>query len=311
MKILIVGSHNSGKLCPFVTEQMEAIRKAGCQVDSFGIVGHGAFGYLRNLPALKRKIKEFKPDIVHAHYGLSGLLAVLQRKVPTVVTLHGSDMHWQGKIVRALSRIAIKRAAHSIFVSEQLYQLSGYRGKNISVIPCGIDMDFFVPLDKLQCRKELGWDETGKYVIFAGAYSNLVKNYALAKDAVDLLPGVNLIEMRGWTREQVVKVMNAGDCLLMTSFREGSPMVVKEAMSCNRPVVSVDVADVANLIGNTPGCYIADMNKEGVSEKILKAFDHQGPTTGRDRMVKLGMENKLVAQQLISIYEQILNSKKV
>lgn len=311
MRILIVGSHNSGKLCPFVTEQMEAIRKAGCEVDSYGIVGHGAFGYLKNLPALKRKIKEFKPDIVHAHYGLSGLLAVLQRKVPTIITLHGSDMHWQGKIVRLLSRIAINCAEHSIFVSEQLHKLSGYSGKNFSIIPCGIDMDFFVPMDKLQCRKELGWDEAGKYVIFAGAYSNLRKNYTLAKDAVDLLPGVNLIEMRGWTREQVVKVMNAGDCLLMTSFREGSPMVVKEAMSCNRPVVSVDVADVVNLIGETPGCYIAAMNKEDVAEKILKTLENQGPTTGRDRMVKLNMKNEIVAQQLITIYDQVLSRQKV
>lgn len=310
MRILIVGSRNSGKLSPFVTEQMEAICKAGCEVDSFGIIGSGMLGYLKNLPALKRKIKAFKPDIIHAHYGLSGLLSVLQRKVPTIITFHGSDIHWAGKLVRALSRLAMKGAVHCIFVSEQLHQLSGYKGENYSIIPCGINMDFFMPLNKLQCRKELGWAEDGKYIIFAGAFSNVTKNYALAKEAVELLPGVVMIEMKGWTREQVVKVMNAGDCLLMTSFHEGSPMVVKEAMSCNRPVVSVDVADVANLIGDTQGCYIAAMNKEDVSAKILKALKHQGPTTGRGRMAKLGMNNDHIAKELISIYNKVLNTKK-
>ena len=57
MRILIVGSRNSRKLSSFVTGQMEAICKAGCEVDSFGIVDSGMLGYLKNLPALKRKIK--------------------------------------------------------------------------------------------------------------------------------------------------------------------------------------------------------------------------------------------------------------
>ena len=92
MKILIVANQNTGKMSPFVVEQMEALRKEGCVVDTYGVVGHGVLGYLKNLPALKEKIKECKPDIVHAHYGLSGLLATLQREVPVVVTYHDRDI---------------------------------------------------------------------------------------------------------------------------------------------------------------------------------------------------------------------------
>jgi hypothetical protein len=72
-------------------------------------------GYLRELPALRRLIRAERPDIVHAHYGLSGLLANLQRLVPVVTTYHGSDINVP-HILR-LSKIAMRLSAHNIFVS--------------------------------------------------------------------------------------------------------------------------------------------------------------------------------------------------
>lgn len=79
MKVLIVANYNPGHCSPFVVEQVDSIRKLGVEFEYFGIVGKGPFGYLKNLPKFKRKIAEFKPDLIHAHYGLSGLLATLQR----------------------------------------------------------------------------------------------------------------------------------------------------------------------------------------------------------------------------------------
>ena len=76
MKILIVASYNKGRFAPFIVEQAEALINMGCEVDYFGLRGKGLCGYLKNLPSLKRRIKEFQPDVIHAHYGLSGLLAI-------------------------------------------------------------------------------------------------------------------------------------------------------------------------------------------------------------------------------------------
>ena len=76
---------------PFVTEQGESLRKAGCEVEYFLIKGN----YLKAVKALKAKIREFKPDIVHAHYGLSAITAELQSLVPVVTTFHnGETHHW-------------------------------------------------------------------------------------------------------------------------------------------------------------------------------------------------------------------------
>ena len=93
MKILVVESinNNGGQLTPFITEQAEALVAAGCEVVYFGVKGKGVKGYLRCLRDLRFKIDKWKPDVVHAHFGLCGLLACLQRKVPVVTTFHGCN----------------------------------------------------------------------------------------------------------------------------------------------------------------------------------------------------------------------------
>lgn len=85
MKVLIVASNNRhSNFAPFIVEQADAIKRMGHEVDFFGINGKGLLGYAKNRKLLIRKIKEFNPDIIHAHYGLSGLLANMQRSVPVV-----------------------------------------------------------------------------------------------------------------------------------------------------------------------------------------------------------------------------------
>ncbi len=92
IKILIVCSGNSDELSPFIQEQADSLSTLGIKIDFFKIKGKGMFGYLRNHFKYKEKIRNFKPDVIHAHYGLSGLFANLQRKVPVVTTYHGSDL---------------------------------------------------------------------------------------------------------------------------------------------------------------------------------------------------------------------------
>ena len=75
MRILVVASFNRGRFAPFIVEQAAALKKQGCEIEWLGLRGKGLKGYLKNYPSLKQTIKAFHPDIIHAHYGLSGLLA--------------------------------------------------------------------------------------------------------------------------------------------------------------------------------------------------------------------------------------------
>ena len=175
MKVLIVANHNTGKFVPFILEQVDALRQLGVEIDFYGVHGKGIRGYLSNLGALKAKIRQFRPDLVHAHYGLSGLLANLQRQVPVVTTYHGSDIHSKGRNL-LFSRLSMWLSAYNIFVTEKLQRLARCRGDNHCVLPCGIGTTTFCSLDRMEARKQMGWRADEKYVLFAGAFDNKVKN---------------------------------------------------------------------------------------------------------------------------------------
>ena len=309
MRVLVVANHNSGDFSPFVVEQAESLHEVGVEIEFYGIVGKDLMGYLGNVIGLKKKICAFNPDLVHAHYGLSGLCANLQRKVPVITTYHGSDIHIGGWVLR-LSKIAMRLSAYNIFVSRKIFELSGYKKNNACVQSCGLNFDVIREIPKAQARKELGLDINERMGLFSGSFDKYIKNYPLAKAAIDKMKGVRLIELKGYSRHEVNLLMNACDFQLTTSFRESGPLVVKEAMACGTPVVSVDVGDVKEIFGGTEGCYIAERNPDDIAAKIQQALSFEGKTTGRQRIIDLGLDNKLVAKRLISIYQEVLRELK-
>jgi glycosyltransferase involved in cell wall biosynthesis len=309
MRVLIVANHNKGFFVPFIVEQVNALKQLGIEVEYFGVHGKGIRGYLSNRSSLIAKIREYHPDLIHAHYGLSGLLANLQRKVPVVTTYHGSDIHEGGRNL-LFSRLSIWLSAYNIFVTEQLQQQAATQGKNQCAIPCGIDTKAIFPMERSKARELLGWNLNEKYVLFAGAFDNDVKNSPLAKAAVALVPDAHLMEMRGYTREQVNWAMNAANCLLMTSHREGSPQVVKEALTCGTPIVSVDVGDVKEVTDGIDGCYVTSYDAQKIADNLQLAFAFQGKTKGPKRIVEKSLSNELVAKQIIEIYQKVIEQLK-
>ena len=329
MKILIVASYNKNRFAPFIVEQAEALCAMGCEIEWFGVLGKGLSGYLRAIQALRTKIREWKPDVVHAHYGLSSLAANLAtRRVPVVSTYHGSDINLAK--VRPLSKMAMRLSAWNIFVSKRNMALVGaVEGKKCSLIPCGINLP--QPWSELQKQKVKqltlnqrveGLLEKGrKHVLFAGAFDNAVKDSELAKQAVERmnvermnderLANVELVELKGYTREEVYALMYTCDALLMTSKTEGSPQVIKEAMACGCPIVSVDVGDVAERVANLDGCYVVPIDDrllmiDKLAEALKKAIAFEGKTNGRERIVVDGVTIELVAKKIIEIYKSII-----
>ena len=327
MKILIVGNNKLGHFAPFVEEQARALQMQGCEVVFFGVQGKGIWGYLRCLPALKRAIKQHQPDLIHAHYGLSGLLANLQRRVPVVTTYHGSDIN-KPNILR-FSKIAMRLSAHNIFVSQRNVTLAlspnsliTYRlKKRYTLLPCGVNIP--KPWSEMQTLR-VGqltlnqWVQEKlnagvKHVLFAGAFNNAVKDPELAKAAIHELESkgvkVELIELKGFNRDQVNALMYNCDALLMTSKTEGSPQVIKEAMACGCPIVSVDVGDVAERVEGVDGCYVVSSREpKDIAEALQQALAFPGKTNGREKIMEMGLSNEQVAERLMAIYKQLVES---
>ncbi|MCF8378563.1 MAG: glycosyltransferase [Bacteroidales bacterium] len=313
MKVLIVCSGNKGKLSPFIQEQLVALQKAGADYNLFLIKKAGFGGYLSHLPSLNRSIKEYKPDIIHAHYGLSGLLANFQRKLPVVTTFHGSDIN-EKKLLK-YSRLAHHFSAASIFVSEKMKEKVKDKG-NSFVIPCGVELSTFVIDNKVQKHISEILEKGSFNILFSSSFSNPVKNAKLAIDGcklVEKIKGVkmNLIELKGYSREEVNQLMNPVDLVLMTSYSEGSPQFIKEAMACNKPIVSTDVGDIRWLFGGSEGHFISSFEASNVAENIGKAivYSNEKKTThGRQRIIDLGLDSESIAKSIIAIYCKVLKA---
>jgi len=309
MRVLIVGSLNNhnGHFAPFIDEQADALSNSGCDITYFGVSGKGIFGYLKQIPLLYKTIRKRHIDLIHSHYGLCCLLANMQRSVPVVSTYHGSDINIPS-VVR-FSKVAMKLSAWNIFVSKRTQdiafaQISEKTKNKSSLLPCGINL----PKSADKCPDILSiLTPEKKHVLFAGAFDNDVKDPELAKQVASILPDVQLIELKGYSRDEVSALMYSCDAFLLTSKTEGSPQVIKEAMACGCPIVSTDVGDVAERIEGLDGCYIANSrDPQTIALLLQKAIDFGKRTEGLNCILKAGLTNDIVAEKLIEIYKQVL-----
>src|ERR1035437_68484 len=318
MKILIICSGNVENFSleihhAFVYDQINAVRKKYPDVifDYFYIKGKGILGYLKNLDILKQKLRDDKFDLIHAHYALSSLLANMQVKVPVVTTFHGSDINFW--YLNILSSIVNVRSSQSIFVSEKLKKkiLISRNQDKMHIIPCGIDLNIFYPIDKQTARDYFKLSADRRYVLFSSSFSSKVKNYPLAHKAIDLLKddSVELFELKNYNRNEVNLLLNAADVALMTSFSEGSPQFIKEAMAVNCPVVSTDVGDVREMLKDTAGCYITAYKPTEVSEKISKALAFGFKTSGRTNI--LHFDNERISTEVYRVYLKALSREDI
>lgn len=307
MKILIVCSGNYEKMSPFVKEQAEALESKGAIIDYFQIKGKGLLGYLSNLSFFKEKITEFSPDIVHAHYGLSGLLACLQRKVPVFITFHGSDINKLKP--RIFSWFASRLSKVNIFVSASLLKTLNLKVNNRNVIiPCGVNCELFQLVPQKIARERLGLDIYTKYVLFTSCFDNHVKNYQLCYETISKVKSdIEIIELKNYDRKHVQLLMYACDLLLMTSYSEGSPQVVKEAIAAGLPVVSVDVGDVMEIRERTlyEDLNIVEKTKLAESVENILAGDRSSKNAGNIQ----DYENDCIADKLLILYKSVLRDQ--
>jgi glycosyltransferase involved in cell wall biosynthesis len=314
MHILVVCRAKGERISPFIQEQIDALETTGIQITCFPLRGRGVFDIIKNIAKIRQESKREKLDIIHAHYGHTGLYCLLAfTGIRVVTTFHGSDVNPldssntdKMSLNRLISIVVSYFSNHSIFVNEEF--IKNVRAKkNYSVIPCHVDLDTFKELSETKKEK----DSNKKInILFASSFDSKIKNSVLAKKAIESIENSKLIELEGYTREQVNILLNTSQLALLTSLNEGSPQFTKEAMACGCPIVSTDVGDVRRQFGDIEGCYISSFNAKDVAEKIQWAIDYakkKRRTKGRQHIRNLGLDSKSTAKKIKVVYEEVIN----
>lgn len=321
--VLFISSGNSQifEIVPFIKRQADSLVEAGVKVDFYLVKGKGINGYLNNIKKLREKIKTEKYDLIHAHYTFNGLLFLLTgKRIPLVVSYMGSDTYGDydergNRIPKTYVNVLIAKIiqpflSQIIVKSPNLFDYI-YRKSIGNLIPNGINMEYFRPGDQKVARKAIGLSTNKKVVLFLGDPKNKRKNYALAKEAVDLLGDeLELISPFPVTPESIIMYYNSADVFILTSFDEGSPNAVKEAMACNLPIVSTAVGDVEWLLKDVEGAYIGGFSSQQFSEQLKKAVDYSTThvySSGRQKLLDLRLSSHQVADNILRVYEKALS----
>jgi glycosyltransferase involved in cell wall biosynthesis len=298
---------------PYIEQQFRFLTAAGVTVDFFTFAGDkNPLNYLKAWWQVHRRLQAGRYDVVHAQFGQTGML-VAPKRVPLVVTYRGSDLEGivgpdgrytlAGRVLRGISRWVAGQADEVCLVSESLSrQLPP--GTRFHVIPSGLNLDAFRPMDRAEARRRIGWPLEERLILFGGDPAVTRKRYPLAEEAVRLLQSrlpARLMVADKVPHAEMPWYMNASDVLLLTSMHEGSPNVVKEALACNVPVVSVDVGDVQMRIGSLAGCRVcADESPGTIATALEEILRRTAPFSGREHVT--GLDERALVQKMIGIY---------
>jgi glycosyltransferase involved in cell wall biosynthesis len=323
VKVLFVASGKSdNKVSPIIENQGESLLNKGIKISYFPINSKGFSGYLRTVYRLRSYLKRNPVDLIHAHYSLSAYVALLaKREEKLIVSFMGDDIVGSNRNDGSVTGISLVLVRLNIFLSRHFFSFSLVKSeemltrvnhRRISLIPNGVNLNIFIPIDKLKTRNALGIAPEKTLVIFVSDPSRVEKNFSLALESVRSLNDSNILLMPLWGmgKDELINYYNSADVCILTSFHEGSPNVIKEAMACNCPIVSTKVGDVELVMSRLEGCYVASWDPVDFSEKLklaLKFSREQGRTNGRDSITRLGLDSVSVAERIIKVYKKILN----
>jgi teichuronic acid biosynthesis glycosyltransferase TuaC len=330
MRVLVVTSMYPTPRHPaygaFVAEQVRSLWAAGVHADVLFIDPRRTrLNYALCLRSVLARLRSARYDLVHTHHTytvpVTHLARVLAgRRVPLVLTNHEGEAldprpdrcpwHLTGRLRRsiALKRYAARQADFVVFVSEALSRVIA-TGRRHTVIPCGIDLDRFGPLDRDRCRARLGLPPRELVLFFPAGPRARGKRFDLIAAAYDLVraarPGAVLVTGGAIPYEMMPLYYNAADVVLQSSFYEASPTIVKEALACEVPLVSTDSGDTREIVGDVPACAICPDDPGALAASALACAGRRA-VGGRAQLRARGLALDQVAQRLLRVYRDLV-----
>ena len=256
-------------------------------------------------------------DLIHSHYWLSGRLGhwVQERwNIPHIVTFHtlGAVKNIAGvtdqepdlriatekKLTRTCQRILAPTAGEKV----NLIKYCDATPEKIGVVPCGVNLDLFRPMDQAAARKRLGFDDQESIILYVGRFDPIKgikrlieavahlkrhqrlrlviiggdgpdapedQNLQQLSDSLGIQKSVNFIGRI--EQSQLPPYYHAADVLVVPSYYESFGLVGLESLACGTPVVANRVGAMERILreGET-GYVVADASPRGLADSIEK-----------------------------------------
>jgi len=318
--LFVIPGDGEGASMIFARRQAETLAAEGVEVRTFYLASRTspravASEFLR----FRAELARLRPLAVHAHFGtVTALFCALGcGGVPLVITYRGSDLNappasfrWIDKLRahcgRLFSQLAALKARRIVCVSAPLLEKLWWGAARAAILPSGVDPATFRPSPRLLARKRLGWSAGPPVVLFNAGRDPRVKRLELAQAAVEFarrrVPDLRMEVLDGHVHpKKVPDMMNAADCLLLTSVSEGSPTVVQEALASNLPVVSVAVGDVAERLRGVSDSTIAAADAGSLGHALANLLSPPRRSNGRLKLREFSAA--AIARELKDIYE--------
>jgi glycosyltransferase involved in cell wall biosynthesis len=281
--------------------------------------------------------------IFHVHQPYMILPLLFKTKSHIVLGLHGyqdvSVKRRKTKLIyflyQYLTNFSLKLCNNVIADNEEnlVYYEKNYSisFKNKQVIPVGVDLLRFNLLNKSKLRQKYGFSKEENIILFIGRLVN-DKNLELLLESFKILKNKNIKKLRliivgkgillnglikkvqteeiydvdfvsNATDNQIPEFMNLADVFAITSFREGGPIVLKEALACNLKVVSVSVGDVSKVLPNFSGSIISSYDPDQFAHDLEKTIYYSDKIDYSQEIKKYSTKENL--NKLFDFYHQI------
>jgi teichuronic acid biosynthesis glycosyltransferase TuaC len=286
MRALIVTSMWPSPSAPargsFVRDQVAALQALeGVDAEVFAFPPKG---YLRAARALRRRFGRERFDIVHAHFGLTAWPALAVRADARVVTLHGTDLRHPRS--RRITAAVLPRYDLVAAVSPELArEIPAPRkpGQRVAVLPCGVDLDRFVPIPREQARERLGLDPGGRYVLFPADPARPAKRPDRARELA-AATGAELLCLGRVHPFEVPFWVNACNAVVVPSEHEGFGLAALEALACDVPVLATPVGNHPTALDGIDGTLCAPYDRAVWEAALRPHLDTSDPrVAGRAR----------------------------
>jgi len=271
--------------------------------------------YFRQLDGF-RLANRIEYDLIHSHYWLSGMLGIWAQEAwerPHVVMFHslGAVKNDTGvgipePEIRLATETAIIKRCHRILApthreKERLVNFYDAFPDKIGVIPCGVDLNLFFPMNQCTARNRLGLTLDDTLVLFVGRFDSIkglsrlleamqylkhrqrLRLLIIGGDSVNTPEGQQLlglanafgikdsIEFIGRIEQKDLPIYyNAADVMVMPSYYESFGLVSLEALACGTPVVATPVGVMDTIIKEGQNGQLA---LNGSAKSIAEAID--------------------------------------